>query len=101
MTGNSGKTTVKQMLGALLARRGETLATRGNLNNDIGAPLTLLELCAEHRQAVVELGANHLGEIAWTASLAEPRVAVITNVTGAMWASSAGRDGSPRPRPRS
>lgn len=83
VTGNSGKTTVKQMLGALLARRGETLATRGNLNNDIGAPLTLLELCAEHRQAVVELGANHLGEIAWTASLAEPRVAVITNVTGA------------------
>ncbi|RAH37094.1 MULTISPECIES: UDP-N-acetylmuramoyl-tripeptide--D-alanyl-D-alanine ligase [unclassified Halomonas] len=83
VTGNSGKTTVKQMLATLLARRGETLATRGNLNNDIGAPLTLLELAAEHRQAVVELGANHLGEIAWTASLAEPRVAVITNVTGA------------------
>ncbi len=83
VTGNSGKTTVKQMLATLLARRGETLATRGNLNNDIGAPLTLLELSAGHRQAVVELGANHLGEIAWTASLAEPRVAVITNVTGA------------------
>ncbi|MBB3231580.1 UDP-N-acetylmuramoyl-tripeptide--D-alanyl-D-alanine ligase [Halomonas stenophila] len=83
VTGNSGKTTVKQMLATLLARRGETLATRGNLNNDIGAPLTLLELSHDHRQAVVELGANHLGEIAWTASLAEPRVAVITNVTGA------------------
>ncbi|ATJ82193.1 UDP-N-acetylmuramoyl-tripeptide--D-alanyl-D-alanine ligase [Halomonas beimenensis] len=83
VTGNSGKTTVKQMLATLLARRGETLATRGNLNNDIGAPLTLLELAPYHRQAVVELGANHLGEIAWTASLAEPRVAVITNVTGA------------------
>ncbi|MDR5868363.1 UDP-N-acetylmuramoyl-tripeptide--D-alanyl-D-alanine ligase [Halomonas koreensis] len=83
VTGNSGKTTVKQMLATLLARRGETLATRGNLNNDIGAPLTLLELAPGHRQAVVELGANHLGEIAWTASLAEPRVAVITNVTGA------------------
>ncbi|MDN3555632.1 UDP-N-acetylmuramoyl-tripeptide--D-alanyl-D-alanine ligase [Halomonas maura] len=83
VTGNSGKTTVKQMLATLLARRGATLATHGNLNNDIGAPLTLLELSREHRQAVVELGANHLGEIAWTASLAEPRVAVITNVTGA------------------
>ncbi|MFG6178065.1 UDP-N-acetylmuramoyl-tripeptide--D-alanyl-D-alanine ligase [Halomonas sp. THAF12] len=83
VTGNSGKTTVKQMLGTLLARRGATLATRGNLNNDVGAPLTLLELSSEHRQAVVELGANHLGEIAWTSSLAEPKVAVITNVTGA------------------
>ncbi|RTR06052.1 UDP-N-acetylmuramoyl-tripeptide--D-alanyl-D-alanine ligase [Halomonas nitroreducens] len=83
VTGNSGKTTVKQMLATLLARRGETLATRGNLNNDIGAPLTLLELSLRHRQAVVELGANHLGEIAWTTGLAEPRVAVITNVTGA------------------
>ncbi|MGE4535066.1 UDP-N-acetylmuramoyl-tripeptide--D-alanyl-D-alanine ligase [Halomonas sp.] len=83
VTGNSGKTTVKELLAALLGRRGETLATRGNLNNDIGAPLTLLELTPAHRQAVVELGANHLGEIAWTVGLARPRVAVITNVTGA------------------
>lgn len=83
ITGNSGKTTVKEMLAALLGRRGATLATRGNLNNDIGAPLTLLGLSSEHRQAVVELGANHLGEIAWTAALAAPQVAVITNVTGA------------------
>ncbi|MDT8896353.1 UDP-N-acetylmuramoyl-tripeptide--D-alanyl-D-alanine ligase [Halomonas sp. I1] len=83
VTGNSGKTTVKQMLATILSRTGETLATRGNLNNDFGAPMTLLELADEHRQAVVELGANHLGEIAWTASLAMPDVAVITNVTGA------------------
>ncbi|MFY0992403.1 UDP-N-acetylmuramoyl-tripeptide--D-alanyl-D-alanine ligase [Halomonas sp. C05BenzN] len=83
VTGNSGKTTVKELLASLLSRRGATLATRGNLNNDIGVPLTLLELSAGHRQAVVELGANHLGEIAWTTTLAEPRVAVITNVTGA------------------
>jgi UDP-N-acetylmuramoyl-tripeptide--D-alanyl-D-alanine ligase len=83
VTGNSGKTTVKELLAALLSCRGATLATRGNLNNDFGAPLTLLELTAAHRQAVVELGANHLGEIAWTSVLAEPRVAVITNVTGA------------------
>ncbi|MCA1770912.1 MAG: UDP-N-acetylmuramoyl-tripeptide--D-alanyl-D-alanine ligase, partial [Halomonas sp.] len=83
VTGNSGKTTVKELLACLLSRRGTTLATRGNLNNDFGAPLTLLELTAAHRQAVVELGANHLGEIAWTSVLAEPMVAVITNVTGA------------------
>ncbi|WP_445003229.1 UDP-N-acetylmuramoyl-tripeptide--D-alanyl-D-alanine ligase [Halomonas mongoliensis] len=83
VTGNSGKTTVKELLAALLGQMGPTLATRGNLNNDFGAPLTLLELSPEHRQAVVELGANHLGEIAWTSVLAEPGVAVITNVTGA------------------
>lgn len=83
ITGNSGKTTVKELLAALLGRDGATLATRGNLNNDVGAPLTLLGLAPEHRQAVVELGANHLGEIAWTSVLAEPTVAVITNVTGA------------------
>lgn len=83
VTGNSGKTTVKELLATLLGQEGVTLATRGNLNNDIGAPLTLLELAPEHRQAVVELGANHLGEIAWTCTLAEPTVAVITNVTGA------------------
>ncbi|MCE8014645.1 UDP-N-acetylmuramoyl-tripeptide--D-alanyl-D-alanine ligase [Halomonas sp. MCCC 1A17488] len=83
VTGNSGKTSVKELLARLLGQRGKTLATLGNLNNDIGAPLTLLGLTAEHRQAVVELGANHLGEIAWTVGLAEPQVAIITNVTGA------------------
>lgn len=83
VTGNSGKTTVKQMLATLLARSGKVLATQGNLNNDIGAPLTLLSLQVEHQRAVVELGANHIGEIAWTTMLAEPQVAVITNVTGA------------------
>ncbi|UYG02256.1 UDP-N-acetylmuramoyl-tripeptide--D-alanyl-D-alanine ligase [Halomonas sp. LR3S48] len=83
VTGNSGKTSVKELLARLLDQRGKTLATLGNLNNDIGAPLTLLRLTDEHRQAVAELGANHLGEIAWTTSLAEPQVAIITNVTGA------------------
>lgn len=83
VTGNSGKTTVKQMLATILRRCGETLSTHGNLNNDLGAPMTLLELSGEHRWAVVELGANHLGEIAWTTSLALPDVTVITNVTGA------------------
>ncbi|WP_081137050.1 MULTISPECIES: UDP-N-acetylmuramoyl-tripeptide--D-alanyl-D-alanine ligase [unclassified Halomonas] len=83
VTGNSGKTTVKEMVSALLAPLGEVLATIGNLNNDIGAPLTLLRLGPQHQAGVIELGANHLGEIAWTAGLAAPRVVIITNVTGA------------------
>ncbi|WP_110685263.1 UDP-N-acetylmuramoyl-tripeptide--D-alanyl-D-alanine ligase [Salinicola aestuarinus] len=83
ITGNSGKTTVKALTAAIFSRRGTTLATEGNLNNDIGAPLTLLRLEPAHRYAVVELGANHLGEIAWTTALARPSIAVITNVTDA------------------
>ncbi|MGO1627134.1 MAG: UDP-N-acetylmuramoyl-tripeptide--D-alanyl-D-alanine ligase, partial [Halomonadaceae bacterium] len=83
VTGNSGKTTVKELIAALLAPLGPVHATRGNLNNEIGAPLTLLGLEPQHRAAVVELGANHLGEIAWTTRLAMPHIAVITNVTGA------------------
>ncbi|MDN6179576.1 MAG: UDP-N-acetylmuramoyl-tripeptide--D-alanyl-D-alanine ligase [Halomonas subglaciescola] len=83
VTGNSGKTTVKELVAALLAPLGPVHATQGNLNNDIGAPLTLLGLEPQHRAAVVELGANHLGEIAWTTRLAMPQIAVITNVTGA------------------
>ncbi|MGP9767594.1 UDP-N-acetylmuramoyl-tripeptide--D-alanyl-D-alanine ligase [Halomonas sp. AOP13-D3-9] len=83
VTGNSGKTTVKEMCAALLMPLGEVLATEGNLNNDFGAPLTLLRLRQQHKAAVIELGANHLGEIAWTAPLAHPDIAIITNVTGA------------------
>ncbi|MCP1314698.1 UDP-N-acetylmuramoyl-tripeptide--D-alanyl-D-alanine ligase [Halomonas sp. 707D7] len=83
VTGNSGKTTVKEMTAHLLAPLGPVLATEANLNNDFGAPLTLLRLNDEHRAGVVELGANHLGEIAWTARLTAPDVAIITNVTGA------------------
>ncbi|PRY66114.1 UDP-N-acetylmuramoyl-tripeptide--D-alanyl-D-alanine ligase [Vreelandella songnenensis] len=83
VTGNSGKTTVKEMTAALLAPLGSVLATTGNLNNDIGVPLTLLRLTPEHQAGVIEVGANHLGEIAWSARLTRPDVAVITNVTGA------------------
>jgi UDP-N-acetylmuramoyl-tripeptide--D-alanyl-D-alanine ligase len=84
ITGSNGKTTVKEMLAAILARPdasqpGEVLATRGNLNNDIGLPLTLLELDARHRSAVVELGANHAGEIDYLTHIALPDVALITN----------------------
>ncbi|MCK7543866.1 UDP-N-acetylmuramoyl-tripeptide--D-alanyl-D-alanine ligase [Marinobacter bryozoorum] len=79
ITGSSGKTTLKEMLAAILLNEGETLATQGNLNNHIGAPLTLLRVAPEHRFAVIELGASGLGEIAHTVAAARPDVAVITN----------------------
>lgn len=81
VTGNAGKTTVKEMIAIMLGE--QVHATRGNLNNDVGVPLTLLGLRAEHRFGVFELGANAPGEIAWTASLVRPEVALVTNVTGA------------------
>ena len=85
VTGNSGKTTVKEMVREIanVAAPHQVLATAGNFNNDIGAPLTLAQLEAQHRYAVIELGANHIGEIAWIGSLAAPQVALINNVTGA------------------
>lgn len=83
ITGSSGKTTVKEMTAAILARLGHVLATQGNFNNDIGVPLTLLRLTHEHDFAVVELGANHIGEIAYTSSLVKPDVALINNVAAA------------------
>lgn len=81
ITGSSGKTTVKEMLASILrvGLQGPVLATRGNLNNDLGAPLTLLELAPEHVGAVIELGANHVGEISYTVSLTKPQVAIINN----------------------
>ena len=59
------------------------LATAGNFNNEVGVPLTLLRLEPQHQSAVMELGANHPGEIAWTTSLARPDAAIINNVGGA------------------
>jgi len=82
VTGSNGKTTVTQMLAGILARAfGPTrrLATRGNLNNDIGLPLMLFELAAGHKAAVLELGMNHPGEIAYLAQLAQPTVALVNN----------------------
>jgi len=77
--GSNGKTTAKEMLAAILAEAGPTLATRGNLNNHIGVPLTLLRLEPSHRYAVIEMGANHPGEIAALAALAAPSIALVTN----------------------
>ncbi|HEU4844525.1 MAG TPA: UDP-N-acetylmuramoyl-tripeptide--D-alanyl-D-alanine ligase [Burkholderiaceae bacterium] len=83
VTGSNGKTTVKEMISSILAAAcgGEQgrLATRGNLNNEVGVPLTLLRLCAAHRAAVVELGMNHPGEIGRLAAIAEPTIAMVNN----------------------
>jgi UDP-N-acetylmuramoyl-tripeptide--D-alanyl-D-alanine ligase len=82
VTGSNGKTTVKEMIAALLrAAAGDkaVLATTGNLNNDIGVPLMLLRLRSHHRYAVIEMGMNHLGEIRYLTGLAQPTVALITN----------------------
>ena len=79
ITGSSGKTTVKEMLASILRTRGPVLATRGNLNNELGVPLTLLSLTSEYDAAVIELGASRIGEIAFTVSLTKPHVCVLTN----------------------
>ncbi|MDH4093968.1 MAG: UDP-N-acetylmuramoyl-tripeptide--D-alanyl-D-alanine ligase [Betaproteobacteria bacterium] len=82
IAGANGKTTTKEMLAAILrAHAGEAsvLATKGNLNTDIGVPMTLLGLRAAHRYCAIELGMNHPGEIAWLAGIAQPTIAVVTN----------------------
>ena len=78
ITGSNGKTTVKEMTAAILRISGPVCATRGNLNNELGVPLTLCDLDAGHHAAVVELGANHRGEIAALTALARPSVGVVT-----------------------
>jgi len=82
ITGSNGKTTVKEMLAAILAEEvgaDAVLATAGNLNNDIGMPLTLLRLTPAHRYAVIEMGMNHAGEIDYLTHLARPDVALVNN----------------------
>lgn len=96
LTGSSGKTTVKEMLGSILAQVAPTLLTRGNLNNDLGVPLMLLELLPQHRYAVMELGANHVGEIDYTAHLVQPQVAGVLNIGTAHMGEFGGRIGIAR-----
>ena len=81
VTGSNGKTTTKEMIASILkVTFGDAvLVTQGNLNNDIGLPLTLLKMAAWHRAAIIELGMNHPGEIAYLASIARPTVALVTN----------------------
>ncbi|GAM54191.1 UDP-N-acetylmuramoylalanyl-D-glutamyl-2,6-diaminopimelate-D-alanyl-D-alanine ligase [Vibrio ishigakensis] len=83
ITGSCGKTTVKEMVASILGLQGEVLATLGNFNNDIGAPLTLLRATEQHDFAVIELGANHVGEIDYTVKLVQPDIAVVNNVAAA------------------
>lgn len=80
ITGSNGKTSVKELTREILATQGEVLATRGNLNNHIGVPLTLLALNEKHRYAVIEMGANHAGEIETLAKIANPDVGVVNNI---------------------
>ncbi len=82
VTGSNGKTTVKEMIAAVLREavgKDACLATRGNFNNDIGVPLTLFRLAARHQLAVLELGMNHPGEIDWLAQIARPNIALVNN----------------------
>ncbi len=80
LTGSCGKTTTKTMLASILAFCGDTLATEANLNNTIGVPLTLLRLTRNHEFAVIEMGANEIWEIDYSAKLTQPNIAIITNV---------------------
>ena len=83
VTGSSGKTTVKGMMATLLRQQNEVLVTRGNFNNHIGAPITLLRLNDTYDYAVVELGASAEGEIEYTSNLAKPTVSILTNAESA------------------
>ena len=83
ITGSSGKTTVKELVATILGVSRSVCVTQGNLNNDIGVPLTLMRLTPEHDALVIELGANHAGEIDYLASLALPTVGIITNAGAA------------------
>lgn len=83
VTGSNGKTTTKEMIAAILATRGPALKTHGNLNNEVGVPLTLFELGPEHVAAIVEMGMNHPGEIARLTAIAQPDAGLITAVQAA------------------
>ncbi len=80
ITGTNGKTTTKELTATVLSKKYNTLFTRGNLNNHIGVPLTLLNLTKEHGMAVIEMGANHVGEIEQLCNIAEPGYGIITNI---------------------
>ena len=80
ITGTNGKTTTKELTAAVLSKKYNTLFTQGNFNNHIGVPLTLLKLTKEHGMAVIEMGANHVGEIDMLSRIAEPDYGIITNI---------------------
>ncbi|MDQ4141517.1 MAG: Mur ligase family protein, partial [Bacteroidota bacterium] len=80
ITGSNGKTTTKELINAVLSQRFNTLYTQGNLNNHIGVPLTILKIKPEHQIAIIEMGANHIGEIEQLCRIAEPTHGIITNI---------------------
>ena len=80
ITGSNGKTTNKELIQAVLSKKYNTYATKGNLNNHIGVPLTLLAITKQHQMAIVEMGANHQGEIALLSELSNPNYGLITNI---------------------
>jgi len=79
VAGSNGKTTAKEMIASILSQRGPCLSTRGNLNNHLGVPMTLLRLHASHRSAVIEMGANRAGDVAQLVQIARPGIGLITN----------------------
>jgi UDP-N-acetylmuramoyl-tripeptide--D-alanyl-D-alanine ligase len=83
ITGSNGKTTVKEMIGTILSVRGPTLKTEGNLNNEVGVPLTLLKLDASHSSAIIEMGMNHPGELTRLSAIGEPCCAEVTCIAPA------------------
>ncbi|MBT4836212.1 MAG: UDP-N-acetylmuramoyl-tripeptide--D-alanyl-D-alanine ligase [Methylococcales bacterium] len=83
LTGSNGKTTVKEMITAILSQKQPTLSTQGNFNNEIGLPKTLMNLTEKHHFAVIEMGANHMGDIAYLSQITKPDIGLITNVGSA------------------
>lgn len=96
ITGSVGKTTIKEMVSAILSKEGNTRFTRGNLNNHLGVPISLLTLESTDRFGVFELGANHLGEIDYTVHLVEPDAALLANAADAHLEGFGSRDGIAR-----
>jgi UDP-N-acetylmuramoyl-tripeptide--D-alanyl-D-alanine ligase len=93
ITGSNGKTTNKELIHAVLSKKYKTYATKGNLNNHIGVPLTLLSITPKHEMAIVEMGANHQGEIAILSELSNPDYGVITNIGKAHLEGFGGEEG--------
>lgn len=93
VTGSNGKTTTKEMIGSIMRQLGPVLITRGNLNNHIGVPLTLLELSDSFQSAVIEMGANHRGEIAALSKLSVPNIGIVTNAGAAHLEGFGGMEG--------
>ena len=80
ITGTNGKTTTKELINCILSQKYKTLATQGNLNNHIGVPLTVLSITNEHEIAIIEMGANHIGEIGELCRISQPDFGIITNI---------------------